>query len=101
MVSIYFFQHCWSTVKGEVIGLFSEFHSKGVLEKSLNTTFISLVPKVDGTNDIHKLRPISLVGSVYKILVKVLASRLRADVDKVVISNQNVFVHGNKFWMPP
>jgi len=91
--NIAFFQHCWGTIRGEVMGLFSEFHSKGVFEKSLNATFISLIPKVAGTDDIHKFRPISLVGSVYKILTKVLTSRLRV-VDKVVSPNQHAFVHG-------
>ena len=44
--SIAFFQHCWSIVNGEVMGLFSEFHSRGVFGKSLNATLISLIPKV-------------------------------------------------------
>jgi len=92
--NIAFFQHCWDIVKGEVMGLFSEFHSKGVFEKSLNATFISLIPKVAGTIDISKFRPISLVESVYKILAKVLASRLRSVVAKVVSPNQHAFVHG-------
>ena len=48
------------------------------------------------TNDINKFRPISLVGSVYKILAKVLASRLRSVVDKVVSPNQYAFVHSRQ-----
>ena len=49
-----------------------------------------------GANDVDKFRPISLVGSVYKILVKDLASRLRAVVGKVVSPSQHVFVHGRQ-----
>jgi len=40
------------------MGFFADFHRKGVFEKSLNATFISLIPKVTGAVD---LRPISLV----------------------------------------
>jgi len=76
------------------MGLFSEFHSKGVFEKSLNATFICLIPKVAGANDINKFSPICPVGSVYKILAKVLAARLRAVVDKVISPSQHAFVHG-------
>ena len=47
-------------------------------------TFITLLPKVAGAEDICKFRPISLVGSVYQILAKVLASRLRLVIGKVV-----------------
>jgi len=76
------------------MGLFSEFHSKGVFEKSLHATFICLIPKVAVAKDINKCKPISLVGSVYKILAKVLASRLRRGVDEVVSPGQHAFVHG-------
>ena len=76
------------------MGLFSEFHSKGVFEKSLNATFICLIPKVAGATDINKFRPISLVGSVYKIVAKVLANRLRGVVGKVVSPSQHAFVPG-------
>ena len=44
--------------------------------------------------DINKFRPISLVRSVYKILAKVLAPRLRGVVDNVVSPSQHAFVHG-------
>ena len=47
-----------------------------------------------GANDINKFKPISLVGSVYKILAKVLAYRLRTIVDQVVGPSQHAFIHG-------
>jgi len=47
-----------------------------------------------GADDITKFRPISLVGSVCKILAKVLASRLRKVVGKVVSPNQHAFISG-------
>ena len=54
-----------------------------------------------GTDDIRNFRPISLVGSVYKILAKVLASRLRKVVRKVVGPDQHTmpFFLGVKFWI--
>jgi len=36
------------------------------------------------------------VGSIYKILAEVWASRLRALVDKVASPNQHAFVHGRQ-----
>jgi len=39
---------------------------------------------VAGADDIKFLKPISLVGSIHKIVAKVLASRLRKFVEKVV-----------------
>jgi len=76
------------------MGFFAKFHSKGVFEKSLNATFISLIPKVAGAVDFKDFRPISLEGSVYKILAKFLASRLRKVVGKVVGHSQHAFISG-------
>ena len=78
------------------MGFFADFHDKGVFEKNLNATFISLIPKVAGADDIKLFRPISLVGSVYKILAKVLASRLRRVVGKIVGPSQHAFVPGRQ-----
>ena len=70
--NIAFFQHCWDAVKRDLMVFFSDFHARGVFHKSLNATFLCLIPKMPGADDITKFRPISLVGSVYKILAKVL-----------------------------
>ena len=78
---------------------FANFHARGVFPKSLNATFLCLIPKMAGADDITKFRPISLVGSVYKILAKVLASRLRKVLCKVISPNQHAFISGRKFWM--
>ena len=80
------------------MGFFAAFHNKGVFEKSLNATFITLIPKLASADDIKFFRPISLVGSVYKILAKVLASRLRKVVRKVVGPSQHAFVPGRQIF---
>ena len=43
-----FWQSYWDVVKGEVMGFFGEFYELGCLERSLNATFIILVPKKRG-----------------------------------------------------
>ena len=70
-------------LRGILWAFFADFHKNGCFEKSLNAIFITLLPKVAGAEDIYKFRLISLVGSVYKILAKVLASRLRSVIGKV------------------
>ena len=75
--SLAFFHHCWGVVKRDVLTMFEEFYLHSKFEKSLNATFIALIPKKNGAFNIRDFRPISLVGSVYKILAKVLANRLK------------------------
>ncbi|RVX15655.1 E3 ubiquitin-protein ligase HOS1 [Vitis vinifera] len=50
---------------------------------------------VDGLKD---FRPISLVESLYKLLAKVLANRLKKVVGKVISSSHNAFVEGRQIF---
>ncbi|RVW16377.1 hypothetical protein CK203_067823 [Vitis vinifera] len=43
-----FWQDCWDVVKDEVMDLFKEFFEYGSFAKSLNTTFLVLIPKKGG-----------------------------------------------------
>ena len=58
------------------MGFFKDFFERGKFVRSLNSTFLVLVPKKGGADDLRYYRPISLVGGLYKILAKVLANRL-------------------------
>ena len=46
--------------------------------------------------DFKDLRPISLVGRLYKILTKVLANRIKRVMNKVISKTQNAFVEGRQ-----
>ena len=63
------------------------FIEHGIFEKSLNATFLWLIPKKVGAVSIKDFRPISLVGSLYKLLAKVLAHRLRGVPDKLIFDS--------------
>ena len=51
-----------------------------------------LIPKKKTIEDFKDLRPISLLGGLYKILTKVLANRIKRVLDKVISKSQNAFV---------
>ena len=55
-----------------------------------------LIPKKERASDVQDFRPVSLVGSLYKIIAKVLANRLKRVRGKVVSNSQNVFVGGRQ-----
>ena len=71
-----FLQACCGIVKPDLMAIFHHFFANGQFEKSLNATFITLIPKKHAASEIGDCRPISLVGGVYKIIAKVLANRL-------------------------
>ena len=80
----------------DVLAVFEEFYQHSKFKKSLNATFITLIPKKNGASNIQDFRPISLVGSVYKILAKVLANRLKEVLDQLISESQNSFVSGRQ-----
>jgi len=69
--SIAFFQVCWEVIKADIMGVFHDFHASSKFEKSLNATFIALIPKKIGAIVLKDFRPINLVSGVYKIIAKV------------------------------
>ena len=68
------------------------FFAKGQFEKSLNATFITLIPKKNLGTKVKDFRPISLVGGFYKIIAKVLATTLRMVMEDIISHSQNTFV---------
>ena len=55
-----------------------------MFERSMNASFLTLIPKKCNAINIKDFRPISLVGSEYKLLSKVLANRLRVVLDNFI-----------------
>ena len=87
-----FFQKCWSVVEKDVMDVFDYFNRHSMFERSMNASFLTLIPKKCNVVNIKDFRPINLVGSVYKLLSKVLASRLRVVLDNLISDTQNSFV---------
>ena len=66
--SMAFFQSCQSVLKSQIMEIFQNFRTQAMFEKSLNTSFFSLIPKNVDALDIKDFWPIILVGGIYKII---------------------------------
>ncbi|RVW99783.1 hypothetical protein CK203_029177 [Vitis vinifera] len=75
----------------EVMLFFKNFHPKEVFRHNLNVTFLALVPKKGGADDIKYFKPINMVGNIYKLLAKELVNRLKRVVEKVASDFENAF----------
>ena len=58
----------------------------------MNITWVTLIPKVENPASIEEFRPISMVGSIYKIIAKILSSRLKDVITPLIDESQNAFV---------
>ena len=70
---------------------FNEFYENGVLVRKLGASFLALIPRKHGALSIKNFRPISLIGSICKILAKVLANRLRKLLPDIISDIQSDF----------
>ena len=62
----------------------------------LNQAYIILLPKVEGAERIGDFRPISLSNSIYLIIAKVLANRLRTVLPAFISPFQSAFMPGRQ-----
>jgi len=92
-----FLKEFWYLVKNEVRILFDQFHGNEVLPKNFLSYFVTLIPKVKNPFYLKDFRSISLLGSLYKLLSKVLASRLAGVMNSIISQSQSTFLKGQNF----
>ncbi|XP_071728391.1 uncharacterized protein [Rutidosis leptorrhynchoides] len=87
-------QKACEVIKVDLINAITWFWECGEISKGCNASFVTLVPKKTDPLNLCDFRPISLIGSYYKIIAKVLSNRLRKVVPSLVGPEQSVFLKG-------
>ena len=90
-----FYKFFWEEIKDLVLGSFSYAFKVGRLSIDQRRGVISLIPKKG--KDVRFLknwRPISLLNTDYKILTKVLASRLQEALNVIISPDQTGYIKG-------
>jgi len=65
-------------MKSDIVVAVALFQKTGHIPKGCNASFIPLMPKVKDPSKLEQYIPISLVGALYKIISKVLSSRIKS-----------------------
>jgi hypothetical protein len=89
-----FYQTFWDILKGDMMALFSEFHSGNLPLFSLNFGIITLLPKRKESIQIQQYRHICLLNVNFKIFIKVLTDRISLVAQKVIRPSQTAFLPG-------
>ena len=79
-----FYQKYWKVIDQDVVNAVCEFFSPGKFPPGCNSSFITLIPKIHDAKVIKDFCPISMIGSVYKILAKILANRLSCIISDLI-----------------
>lgn len=90
----YFFKKYWSLIKYDIYRLCNDFYDNIADLKSINYSYITLVPKKVNPERVTDFRPISLLNSTMKFLTKILSNRLQKVILKVIHRNQYGFIQG-------
>ncbi|XP_028069140.1 uncharacterized protein LOC114271723 [Camellia sinensis] len=77
------------------VALEAEFTESEVVV-ALNNCDGNKAPKPNGFNLMMFQKPISLIGSLYKVLSKVLSSRLKVVLPKIINESQSAFIGGRR-----
>nr|GEV76473.1 putative RNA-directed DNA polymerase, eukaryota, reverse transcriptase zinc-binding domain protein [Tanacetum cinerariifolium] len=92
--SFKFFTFFWDLVKNDVVNFVHEFFHTSLFPQGCNSSFIALIPKVANAKTVSDFRPISLIGCQYKIIGKLLATRIRVVIGDCVNPVQSAFIKG-------
>lgn len=82
-----FFKATWDEVGPNLVEVANEARRRGFLSSGLNTALIVLIPKKGDLLNLENWRPISLMGTAYKIITKALALRIQPYLDGLISHN--------------
>ncbi|KAK1316673.1 hypothetical protein QJS10_CPA05g01847 [Acorus calamus] len=89
-----FYQKYWDLINQDLLLAVQHFMINRHLLKQVSHSFITLIPKTANADSLDHFRPISLCNSLYKIITKVLASRLQQILSGLVSGHQTAFIKG-------
>ncbi|XP_020242707.1 uncharacterized protein LOC109820923 [Asparagus officinalis] len=89
-----FFKAAWSVISEDPFLAVEEFFQTGKLLGAINATGITLVPKTLNPKTPSDFRPISCCNCIYKIITKILASRIQNVMGFLISDAQSAFVKG-------
>ena len=88
----YFLKKCWPLIKTEFYNLCTDFYSCEINLESINSSYITLVAKINNPEGVNDFRPISLLNTSMKVITKLLANRLQRVIQSIIHKNQYGFI---------
>nr|GEV29351.1 RNA-directed DNA polymerase, eukaryota [Tanacetum cinerariifolium] len=90
--SFEFFRKFWDLIGPDMYIAVEWFFTHNSFSRGCNASFISLIPKVHDPKSLNDFRPISLIGSLYKVVSKILAMRLSLVIPDLISDVQTAFL---------
>jgi hypothetical protein len=87
-----FVKKCWPVIAPDFYELCNKFFEGSLCMRSINGSYVTLIPKKSSLDSVGDYRPISLLNTSVKVLTKILANRLQQVITKLVHQNQYGFI---------
>lgn len=91
-----FFQRCWNKVTDNLTIAIKHLFSSSQISESCKKFLICLVPKVKNPEHLKLFRTISLGNTSYKIVTKIIASRLSSCLQNLINPVKAAFLPGSR-----
>lgn len=79
-----FYKSFWPIIGHDLQSSVADFFTNKRLCTTANHTFITLIPKKSGANRVEHFRPIALCNVAYKVITKILATRMKPLLDALI-----------------
>ena len=91
-----FFKRTWHVIKADVYKAVLEVFRTNTMLPQFNCTSITLVPKVPNPSKVKDFRPIACCTVIYKLVAKILTTRMQSVIGDVVNEAQSGFIPGRQ-----
>eukprot|EP00253_Pinus_taeda_P027392 PITA_27392 len=95
---IEFFLHFYDMFKLDLLKMVEASRMSGNIHNALSPTFIALIPKKHRTDSFQDFRPIALCNTLFKIISKIIAERMKLVLNLFITRDQHAFLKDRNIW---
>ena len=87
-----FYQDLWEEIGADIFNFAAESIEQAHISAEMNVSKIALLPKTEDRSRIKNFRPISLLNTLYKLIAKIYATRMKPLLHHWILPSQTGFV---------
>ncbi|XP_057520860.1 uncharacterized protein LOC130801116 [Amaranthus tricolor] len=87
-----FIREMWDVINEQIYEFVLDFLDFSGSAKAINVTWVTLIPKIMDPCSIEDYRQISIMGTLYKVMSKLLSLRLKQVIASLIDESHNAFV---------
>ncbi|XP_026384092.1 uncharacterized protein LOC113279630 [Papaver somniferum] len=88
-----FYRSCWEIIKNDLVNAIQFCWRRNFILKGMKSSFLFLLPKVQGAKSAKNFRPIGL-SIIFKIFTKLITKRMSGLMNKLISPQQVAYVKG-------